>query len=145
MYSAYLYLSMSAYLADQNWPGMAKWMTAQGGEENSHAMKIFNYIVERGGRVTLAAIDAPKTDWSGPAEVFEEAYGHEQKVTAMIHELVKLAREENDYASEVMLQWFVKEQVEEEASADEIVQALKKIGESSNGMFMLDHQLGKRE
>lgn len=145
LYSSYMYLAMSAWFESQNWPGMAKWMAIQAEEENEHAMKFFKYIVERGGTVKLAAIDEPPAQWASTLGVFENAYEHECKVSAMIDSLVETARGLKDNATENMLQWFVKEQVEEEASADQIVQALKKIGESTNGQFMLDHQLGKRE
>ena len=144
LYSAYLYLSMAAYFEAQNLKGMAKWMIAQYGEEQGHAKKLYGYILERGGKVTLEAIDKPKTDWDSPAEAFEEAYEHEQKVTTMINDLVDMAQSENDKASVAMLQWFVTEQVEEEASTSEIADKLKLIKGAPQGLFMMDHALGAR-
>jgi len=145
LYSAYLYLSMSAYFEDQNLPGFAHWMSLQAKEEQEHAMKFYRFVFERGGRVTLAAIDAPQTEWKSPLDVFESAYKHELKVTALIHDLVALSRSEKDFATENFLMWYVDEQVEEEAHADAIVQKLKRIKDSINGMFMLDRELSGRE
>ncbi len=144
LYSAYLYLSMAAYFEAQNLKGMAQWMKVQTGEEQGHAMKIYGFILNRGGKVTLEAIDKPKTDWDSPAEAFAEAYEHEQKVTAMIGDLVDIAQAENDKAALVMLQWFVTEQVEEEASTCEIADKLKLIKGAPQGLFMMDHALGAR-
>jgi len=144
MYSAYLYLAMSAYFEDQNLPGFANWMYVQAKEEMTHAMKIYNYINDRGGRVSLEAIDKPPKDWDDAVRVAEEVYEHEQKVTGMIHDLVNLAREEKDHGTDNMLQWFVAEQVEEEANADELLQQLKFVGGQGQGMLMLDRELAKR-
>jgi len=125
MYSSYLYLSMAAYFESINRSGFAHWMETQAQEEMKHAMKCYKYIYEKGGRVTLAAIDSPPTEWKSPLDAFESAYNHELKVTGLIHDLVNLARAEKDIATENFLMWYVEEQVEEEASADEIVQKLK--------------------
>jgi len=144
LYSAYLYLSMAACFEACNLRGFAAWMRIQSQEETAHAMKIFDFLVSRGGRVTLAALKAPKTEWPSALAAFKDAYAHERKVTGMIDDLVALARKEKDNASETFLQWFVNEQVEEEASADEIVQKLKLIKDSANGLFMLDSVLAKR-
>jgi len=144
MYSAYLYLSMSAYFESINLKGFANWMRIQTREEMVHAMKFYDYVNERGGRVTLAAIDAPPTQWDSPLAVFEHTYMHEQKVTGLINDLVNLAISETDHATNNFLQWFVAEQVEEESSADEIVQKLKLVGGDSGGLFMLDQELGQR-
>jgi ferritin len=144
LYSAYLYLSMSAYFESVNLNGFANWMRMQAQEEQMHAMKFFDYLNERGGRITLRDIKAPQSDWESPVEVFENVYSHEQKVTGMIHGLVDMAIEENDHAANNFLQWYVEEQVEEESSADEIVENLKLLGDSGNGLFMLDRELGKR-
>ena len=144
MYSAYLYLAMAADFEDKNLKGCAAWMTVQAQEEMTHAMKFYHFIHERGGRVTLDAIEAPPTEWAGPQAAFEAAYAHEQKVTALIHGLVDLAAAERDHAAGIFLQWFVSEQVEEEASASEIVEKLKLIGDQPGSMFMLDAQLGRR-
>jgi ferritin len=145
LYSAYIYLSMSAYFEAQDFPGMAAWMRSQNDEEVAHAMKLYTYIVERGGRVTLAAIDAPQIEWDSPLAVFEHAYKHEQHVTSLIHKLVAQAIAEDDYATKNMLNWFVDEQVEEEASASAIVAKLKRIGDHTPGLIMLDKELGGRQ
>jgi ferritin len=145
LYSSYLYLSMSAYFLSQNLKGFAKWMSVQAREENTHAMKIYDYVVERGGKVVLQAIAQPKTDWESALAAFKDTYAHEQKVTSMIHELVNMAAGEKDHATAVFLQWFVTEQVEEEANALEAVQKLTMIGDSKGSLLMLDHQMGKRE
>jgi ferritin len=144
MYSAYMYLSMEAYFKSKNLNGFANWMRAQTQEEMIHAMKIYCFIHERGGKVTLKAIDGPPTQWESPLAVFEAVYAHEQKVTGLINGLVDLAIKENDHASNTFLQWFVSEQVEEEASADEVVQQLKMMENAPGGMFMLDRELGQR-
>ncbi len=144
MYSAYLYLSMESYFKSLNLNGFANWMRVQTQEELMHAMKIYDFVNERGGRVTLKAIDGPPTKWESPLAVFEAVYTHEQKVTALINQLVDLTIKEKDHATNTFLQWFVNEQVEEESSADEIVQQLKMMGNAPGGMFMLDRELGQR-
>ncbi len=145
LYSAYLYLAMAAEFEANNLKGMASWMEAQAKEETEHAKRLYAFVNDRGGRVTLKAIDAPPAEFKSPAAAFQAAYEHEQKVTAMIHNLVDVARSEKDKAAEVMLAWFVDEQVEEEASTSEIAEKLKMIKESANGLFMMDNALGKRE
>ena len=144
-YSSYLYLSMSAYFESAGLKGFAKWMRIQAKEERVHGEKIYDYILLRGGKVTLADIEAPKGKWASAGKIFEETYAHEQKVTAMIHNLVEMAAKEKDFASTEMLQWFVKEQVEEEANAAEILAQIKILGDVPGHLFWLDHQLGKRE
>ncbi|MBS3734734.1 MAG: ferritin [Phycisphaerae bacterium] len=143
-YSAYLYWSMAAYFESENLPGFARWMKVQAGEEMTHAGKFFDYVNERGGRVTLTAIEAPPTAWDSPLAAFQAAYEHETKVTAMINDLVDLARSENDHATESFLTWYVDEQVEEESSADDIVQKLTRVQDAPGGLFMLDRELGAR-
>lgn len=145
MYSAYLYLAMSAYCETTGLKGFAKWMRVQAKEEQTHAMKIYDYILARGGTISLDTIEAPKAKWSSAGKVFDEVYAHEQKVTGMIHALVELAQKEKDHATFEMLQWFVKEQVEEEEHASEIVGQIKMLGDVVGHLFWLDHQLGKRE
>ncbi|UCC83351.1 MAG: ferritin [Gemmatimonadota bacterium] len=145
LYSAYIYLSMAAYFESKDLPGMANWMTAQAQEEVAHAMKIYQHIVERGGRVSLAAIEGPPNEWASPTAVFEAAYKHEQHVTKLIHDLVALSIEEKDYPSKSMLDWFVDEQVEEEASASAIVAKLQMIGDNGPALLMLDRELGARQ
>lgn len=144
LYSAYLYLSMAAWFEDANLKGFANWMKVQFQEEQFHALKFFDYVMERGSQVKLEAIEAPETKWENPAAAFKQVLEHEQYVTSRIHGLVKLAREENDYASEAFLQWFVTEQVEEEANAVELLEKLKMIGERGSGLLMLDHKLAAR-
>jgi len=145
LFSAYLYLSMSAYFSSVNLSGFAKWMRVQAKEERAHAMKIYEYILARGGKITLSDIEAPKAKWASASKVFEDVYAHEQKVTGMINALVELAIKEKDHASFEMLQWFVKEQVEEEEHASEILVKVKTLGDVPGHLFYLDHELGKRE
>ncbi len=143
-YSAYLYLSMAAYFKSVNLDGFANWMEVQYQEEIAHGFKFYHYIIQRGGRVELAKIEAPPTQWATPLAVFEEVYAHEQKVTALINDLVELSIAERDHATTNFLQWFVAEQVEEEESADGILQNLKLIGDSKGGLFMVDRELARR-
>jgi ferritin len=145
LFSSYLYLSMAAYFGDKNLPGFANWMRVQAEEEREHAMKFFDFIEERGGRVCLKGIDAPKTEWSSSLEVAEEVAAHEGKVTASIYSLYELALQEKDYPAQIMLQWFINEQVEEERNAGEIVATLKMIEDRGTAVLMLDHQLAKRK
>jgi len=144
LYSAYIYLSMAAHFEAANLPGFAQWMRMQSNEEVEHAMKFFDFINERGGRVELRAIDQPPVEWGSPLEIFETALGHEQKVTRMINNIYEIAMEEKDYPSQIMLQWFIEEQVEEEKSAGEIVETLKMFGEKDTVILLLDRQLGER-
>jgi len=143
-YSAYLYLSMEAYFESINLGGFANWMRVQTQEEISHGTKIYDYIHERGGRMTLKAIAGPPTEWDSPLAVFEAAYAHEQKVTGLINDLADLSLKEKDHAANIFLQWFVNEQVEEEKSADDIVQKLKLMADAPSGLYMLDKELGQR-
>jgi ferritin len=144
LYSAYLYLSMAAYFDSINLPGFAHWMRLQFAEEQDHAKKFYHFVYERGGRVILEALDQPPSEWASPLAVFEETLKHEQKVTALIDDLYALAVQENDYASQVFLQWFISEQVEEEANATQIIETLKMVGEKGQALIMLDHQLAQR-
>ncbi len=144
LYSAYLYMSMSGYFASIGMPGAAAWMRAQALEEMTHAEKFCNYVDERGGRVILTAIDAPETQWSSPLAAFEAVLAHEQKVTALINELMDTAIAEKDHAAQMFLQWFIGEQVEEEASAQAVIDKIKLAGESKGGMLMIDKELGQR-
>ena len=143
-YSAYLYLSMSAYFQDIGLLGFAKWMEAQAVEEITHAKKIYDYVFDRGGRVILEEIKKPEVEWKSALDAFEAALKHEQYVSGLINNLVKLAIEENDFMTNNFLQWFVAEQVEEEASVGEIVQRLQLVGDRGNGLFMIDRELGQR-
>jgi len=143
-YSSYLYLSMSAYFESINLAGCANWMRIQAEEEMSHVMKFFHFVAERGGRVKLAAIEGPETDWGGPLAAFEATLTHEQHVTSLINKLVDLALAESDHATNNFLQWFVAEQVEEEASADAVVQQMRLMKDAPGGLFMIDRELGQR-
>lgn len=143
-YSAYLYLSMSAYADSINLSGFAHWLRAQFQEEQSHALKLFHYVVERGGRVVLGAIGEPPTDFKSPLKLFEDVLAHERKVTGLINALYALAIQEKDYASQNAVQWFVGEQVEEEANAAQIVEQIKMVGDKGTPLFMLDRQLAAR-
>jgi ferritin len=144
LFSAYQYLSMAAYCEAENLPGFAQWMRTQSREETEHAMKFYDYILERNGRVVLRGIDGPVVEFGSPLEVFEQALEHEQKVTAMINDLYALAVRENDYASQTFLQWFVTEQVEEEKNAGDVVETLKMVGDKREALFLLDRELGQR-
>lgn len=144
MYSSYMYLAMAAYFEDKSLPGCAAWMKAQAQEELFHAMKFFDYVHERGGRVELQAIQTPPNEWTSVVAVFEDTLAHEQKVTALINDLVDLALELKDHATNNFLQWFVAEQVEEEESVKAVADKLKLMGEAAGGMFMIDRELGQR-
>jgi ferritin len=142
--SAYIYLSMAAYFDAEGFAGMGQWMRAQVQEEVTHAMRFYKHIVERGGRVKFHPIAVPGQDWKSPLAAFEAAYEHEQFITAKIDGLMKLSLAENDHASRTLLQWFVDEQVEEEANSSRIVQELKLVGNDGRGILMLDRELGTR-
>jgi ferritin len=144
MYSSNLYLSMASYFAEQNLNGFAAWMHIQAMEEMTHAIKFFDYIIARGGKAVIGSIAAPPVEWESPFNAFQSAYNHEQYVTEWINELVDIALNEKDHASYNMLQWFVNEQVEEEANTSLITDKLKLIGNDSSALFFLDNELGKR-
>jgi ferritin len=145
IYSAYLYLSMNAYFKSASLDGFANWMHAQGQEELLHAMKFYDFIHQRGGRVLLTAIDTPPTDWDSPLAVFEDTLQHEQKVTGFINELVEIAMEEHDHATQIFLHWFVTEQVEEEESVGRVLEQLKLLGDARQGLFMMDREMASRQ
>ncbi len=145
LYSSYLYLSMAAYFHSVNLDGFAQWMRAQAKEEDLHAMKLFDHLRDRGARIELDVIKKPGLKWASPLAAFKAAYEHEQFITSRINGLCRLAEKENDYAARGFLDWFVKEQVEEEATASGIVNMLERIKDSGSGLVMLDRQLGKRE
>ena len=144
MYSSYLYLSMSAFFADMNLNGFANWMRVQAQEELSHAMKFFDYVNERGGRIELGAIEKPKKEWKDVLEVVEETLAHEKLVTSLINKLVDLAISEKDHATNNMLQWFVAEQVEEEASVSDLLGQVKMADNYKGAIFMIDKELKTR-
>jgi ferritin len=143
-YSASLYLSMSAWCSDNDLNGFANWFRIQAMEEMTHAMKFYDFIFERDGRAVVPALDEPPRDFKSFENAFQEALGHERKVSAWINELVDLALEEKDHATNSFLQWFVSEQVEEEDTAKSILQQIKLVGEAGQGLFMLDRELGQR-
>jgi ferritin len=144
MWSAYLYLSMSAYCQDKGYAGMANWFAIQFKEEQDHAQIFYNYLVSRGGRVLLKAIDAVETEWASPLAAFEATYAHEQHVTSLINNLMHIAVEEKDYAAQSRLQWFIDEQVEEEENAVEIINKLKMLDGNGYGLYILDQELAAR-
>lgn len=144
LYSAYLYMAMNAYFESIDLGGFANWMRIQAQEEVSHGMKFHDYIIQRGGRVILDEIEKPQTEWESPLEVFEHVYAHEQKVTGLINDLVNLAIEEKDHATNNFLQWFVAEQVEEEESSSGVLQKVKLAVGDSGSLFMLNNELGQR-
>ena len=144
LYSSYLYLSMAAWAHSQNLTGIAAWMDVQAKEENSHAMKLYGYILERGGAVTLDAIAKPPAAWNSALALFKAVAEHEAHVTSLVNGLMGQAVAEKDYASVEFLNWFVKEQVEEEANVALIVAKLGMVGDSKSGLLMLDGKIGKR-
>lgn len=144
LYSAYLYLSMSAYCEDQDLAGFANWMKVQAEEEQFHAMKLFNYLNERGGRVELETIEKPQIEWDNIIAVFEDTLDHERLITSKINKLMDIAIDIRDHASTSFLNWYIDEQVEEEAAAEELLKKLKLIGGEGNGMLMLDKELSTR-
>ncbi len=143
-YSGYIYLAMSAWLKSQNLNGMAHWMEIQYQEEQIHAMKFFNYVSDRGGLVKLKAIEQPQTEWKSPLDAFETAYKHEQIVTGRISNLMDLALNERDHVTNVLLQWFINEQIEEEASVRDMGDQIRMAGTSSESIFMLDREMAQR-
>ncbi|MDF1578208.1 MAG: ferritin [Desulfurivibrionaceae bacterium] len=144
IYSSYMYLSMSAWFEQAGLAGFANWMLQQAREEMSHAMKFFHFVSERGGRVLLEKIAQPPTDWKSALDVFEATLAHERKVTGLINDLTNLALDERDHATNIFLQWFISEQVEEEAGVGAVLDKLKLIGKDTSGLFALDQELGRR-
>jgi ferritin len=144
IYSAYLYMSMAAYFEDLQLPGCAHWMMVQTQEEMTHVLRFYQHLNERGGRALMKPIAKPETKWDSPLACFQAVAAHEAKVTSLINNLMRLAREENDFASESFLQWFVNEQVEEEASVAEVIGKLKLVKETQGGLFMLDKEMAAR-
>ncbi|MBN1893232.1 ferritin [bacterium] len=145
LYSAYLYLAMSAWAENKGFKGFANWFHIQYQEETVHAMKIYHYLQEQGAAVALDAIQKPPSEFKTLLSAFEETLKHEQFITRSIHELVELALSEKDYATSIFLQWFVTEQVEEEANDNEIIGKLQMVGDKGHGLFMMDRELGGRK
>ena len=144
LYSQYLYLSMKAYFANLNLQGFVNWMDVQVQEEHAHAMGMFDYVLERGGKVVLEAIEKPQTDWESPLEVFRAVLKHEEYVTSRINALMDVAEETKDRAAMAFLNWYLKEQVEEEANVGGVLAQLEMIGDDKSGLFALDKELGAR-
>lgn len=144
LYSSYMYLAMSAWFSGKGMAGFANWMRQQAQEEMFHAIKMYDFVGERGGKVLLEAIDKPPGDWKTSIEVFQATLAHEQKVTGLINNLVNQAMDERDHASNIFLQWFITEQVEEEANVSAILDKLKLIGKETGGLFALDQELAQR-
>lgn len=144
LYSAYLYLAMSAFFRNMNLNGFANWMRIQNMEESTHAMKFFDFLLERGGNINLAKIDAVDAKWKDIVDVFEATLAHEREITKKINDLVEIAKSEKDNATLNLLQWFVNEQVEEEANAEEILQQLKFVKGEGHGVLLLDRELKAR-
>ena len=142
--SYYIYQSMAAYFHSINLDGMGHWMRCQAHEEMIHAMKFFDHVIDRGGRVILQDLKQIKTEWSSPAEVFKDAYQHEQFITGKINDLTTIAREEKDYASEPLLAWFSDEQIEEESTSGKIADELEMVGSDKSALLMLDRELAQR-
>jgi len=144
MASAYLYLSMAAYAHSMNLPGFAHWLELQYKEEQGHAMKLYKFVNARGGRVELLPIAQPSSDFKAPAHLFEEVLKHERKITGLINRLYETAMEQKDYAAQVLLHWFIEEQVEEESAASEILETIRMAGEKGHALIMMDRQLARR-
>ena len=143
-YSAQLYLAMSAYCDRISFKGFAHWLKTQAVEETTHAMKLIDFMLDNSAKLELGAISTPPSDFGGVSKVFEKALDHEREVTKKINALFELARSEKDYVSEIMLQWFVTEQVEEEANVGQVVDHLKAVGEQGGGVWYLDSKMNKR-
>ena len=144
MFSSYLYLSMAAYFENTGLSGAAKWMYVQSGEETEHAMKFFAHLIDRGGKVELAAIAKPETAWAGPMAAFKAVSEHEQMITKSIYDLYEMALAEKDYPAQVLLQWYINEQVEEEKNATQVIESMSRIEAHETAILQLDHQLAKR-
>ena len=144
LFSSYLYKSMASWFESQNLPGMANWMNIQAREEMDHAMKFYDYVIERGGRAIFQAIEAPQSEWESPLDAFKASFEHEQYISRRIDDLMDMALEERDHATRIMLNWFVEEQVEEEDNASTNVAKVEMLKDSKRGMYMLDKEFAAR-
>jgi ferritin len=144
LYSAHLYLSMSAWAEGASLAGAAHWLRKQFGEEQGHAMKFYNYVFEQGGKVVLSAIAQPPSEWTSLLDLFQQVLDHEKKVTALLTRLYETALAEKDYATQFLLQWFINEQVEEERNAAQVIESIKMVGNSGTALYMVDRQLAAR-
>jgi ferritin len=142
--SAYIYLSMAAWMEDRNLPGFGAWLRQQAREESKHALKIFDHLLDRGCRVQLQPVGGPRVDFASPLEVFEEVKKHEQEVTKSIEQLYGMALDGKDYASQVFLEWFITEQVEEERSSSHVLESVRRVGDNQAALVMIDRELGQR-
>lgn len=145
IYSSYLYVSMAAQCKADDLDGFAAWLETQAQEEMTHAAKFYNFIIQRGGRVKLAGIEGPQIEWETPLAIFEDTLAHEQKVSAMINNLMDIAIAQKDHATQIFLQWFVTEQVEEEESVGMVLGKIRRVKDSAQGMYLLDQELGQRQ
>ncbi|MCI0530611.1 MAG: ferritin [candidate division Zixibacteria bacterium] len=145
LYSAYYYMAMQAYFLENNLDGFAHWMDLQRAEETGHALKLFQYVYDREGKVSLAGVVKPQSNFKSALDVMQKSLEHERVVTKMIHRLYELAGREKDHATAVFLEWFVKEQVEEEKAALEIVQQMETFGDKGTSLFMMDRKLAERK
>ncbi|MFH1664144.1 MAG: ferritin [archaeon] len=144
-FSSYLYLSMASYFESINLSGFSHWMKKQAEEELVHALKLFDFVLERNGKMVLTSVKAPETKWKNPLHAFESALIHEKLVTSQINKIFELSKKEKDSATEVFIQWFVKEQVEEESTALKVIEKLKMVKGSEHGLLMLDNELSARK
>lgn len=144
LYSSYLYLAMSAYCASKSLNGFAHWFRLQAQEEQMHGLKIYDFVIDREGEIRLESIAEPLSRFESIVDVFEKAHAHEKHVTTLLNDLAGFAQKENDYATAIFLQWFITEQIEEEATVRDILERLKMIGSSGDGLLMMDHALGQR-
>lgn len=145
LYSWYLYMAMAAYFEAKNLPGFTNWMKLQAQEEMTHGMKNYHYLLERGGTVKLQTIEEVPHEWNSVLEVFEQAYDHEQKISAIYNEFMEVAKAEKDHACQIYIQWFINEQVEEEANVNAVVERVRMAKDSPGGLFMIDQEMGKRQ
>ncbi len=144
LYASQLYLSMAAWFEDQGYDGMAGWMRAQSEEEREHALKFYDHLADRGVTIRIGGIDAPETSWGSPLEAFQDAYKHERKVTQQIYDIYNAVEDHGDFALRTLLNWFVDEQVEEEASTERIVELLERVGDDPYGLYKVDRELAGR-
>ncbi|MGE3270791.1 MAG: ferritin [Chloroflexota bacterium] len=144
LYSSYLYLAMSAYADSENLPGFAHWLRVQADEERGHAMKFYDFILDRDGKVALQALPQPPRDFGSPTDLFEQVLAHEQEITSLIEQLYRKASAEQDHATQIFLEWFISEQVEEEKTASQILETVRMAGDNKVGLLMLDRELASR-
>jgi len=145
LYSSYLYLAMSAYTDSQNLPGFAHWLRIQANEEQAHAMRFYEFILDRDGRVQLQSLPQPPRDFGSPLDLFEQVLAHEQEITSLIEQLYRKAAAAQDHATQIFLEWFITEQVEEEKTATQLLETLRMAGDNKVALLMLDREVGARQ